>query len=322
MTVALVTGLSGVICLLYGSLATWAAMTKLWTPVYETLPREITGPVLIIPLATTVSTSMLTVGIAVGTLTLGNDPVVAVGLRPHMGVLTLVGLAVGLVAPWAALRFIRLEREGLDVAIFDLQSPPRLVLNALQRRWTQLHDERRLCYRRIRVEGLGDLEAASENPWPSGHRLGTWTRPRTLIFVLFILACASVAFIAIDAFTGSVALNRIAIGSFIIFPGALTVLAFVLVAYTVTAQEQRNAELLRRAYSAAHERLDSEKMAHQQAPSDMTKKMGDNAAGCVALPAGASVAVLDVEAAVSGRIERMSRLQLLVHATSKGRSWR
>lgn len=325
ISVAAVIVVSGLLCLLAGPLAFWTAITKSRTPIYETLPRETTGPVLVIPVATTVSTSLLTVGVAVGTLTFGDNPVVAVELRSYMGILSAVGLVIGLLAPMAAVQVIRLEREGVEVAIFDPHAPPQKVLDALPPRWEQLRDAKRRWYAARRRAALGELENAPAFAWPTGPYGSKATRPKTLIASLTVLGGLGGVLISLATFFTSTVISWLALGSFVVLPGALTGLAVVLVAYTLTAQEQRTAGLLRRAHTLATARVAEQAAANRGArirPQRRTALTGQRRGRRADTPSEGLVAAGAIELAVDARIKRMTRIELLAHAVARDRPWR
>lgn len=244
---------AAIVC--FGPAAAWANLAKRRTPSYEQLPRATTSAIFVLLLATAVSTSLLTVGVAVASLTFGDESPYPSTLRPYMLLLCAMAVAIGLLAPWVALQSVRLESDGSSVAIFDPTVPEELILASVDRRWRLLINRKRYLYPDCRMRFLGSVSEPPATAWPSSWGgAGRW-RPRVLFSVL---AC-SVALAGLGVAVGVLAASRlgdvVGVTAFVLLPGLLMMLAAVTAAYALLLEEQNAAALLRRARGAARERM-------------------------------------------------------------------
>ena len=304
--IAAIAGLALVLSVVYMPAALWVVVTRSGRSVYETMPREMSGPVLVVPIATTVSTSFLSVGVAVGTLTFGDSPAVDPGSRRYWGALCLVGFVIGIFVPWLVAHLIRLERAGADVAILDSAVPAPLVHSAIERRWDQLVQMKRYWYPNRRLRALGVLIGPAADPGRTGKRGGVVSHLNLLIAGLAITNVVCVGVLTLESKVDLSAASWIAVIALVVLPGSLAALAVALIGFTLTAQEQKTATRLRMALVLA---------AGRAAPVVADRVVDREAAG-------RQLDVAAVEVAVRERLKLMSRAELLSVAFAKGRSWR
>jgi hypothetical protein len=224
-------------------------------PLIERLPRHLSAPTLVLPLASTFSGTVLTLSVLLFSLTLGDDPAVATTWRLHAGMFGVLAIAGGCFGPVAAFKMIQEEYDGLDAPIFDSKAEPERVRAAVAERWDELASRRRIFLRQSRLRALADLSTdASARAWPRNWKGMKVLRPAWVYatFTAIIAITFSSAFI-IDQFTNATTatMRTLVIALMAVGIAATVSLAMVLSAHTRLQGEQGRADMLRAAYHRA-----------------------------------------------------------------------
>jgi hypothetical protein len=240
----------------------WARIRAGRRTLADVLPAELWASALVLPLATTGASAMLSVGLTLLGLTLGASPVLTADWRPVGAGLLLCAFMVGAGAPIIAALRIYSESHGEQSALFDPAARTDTVARTLTRRWEELRSRRRYWLAARRVAALGDEVSPSEDAWPSRwNGRSAALRPGRVVSMLAGLLVATVAGVFLTDAAGP---PWIAYGCAVAFGGLLPATAIVLQCYATLAREQGEADLLRRAAESLHERV----AAQRAEPSD------------------------------------------------------
>lgn len=213
----------------------------------ELLPAELWAQLFVLPIATVAVSALSSAALTMGSLTVGEAPVLDTGWRVYALLALLLSASIAVIVPvGAAYRAVRQRAED-EVRIFDDTVPDELHGTAMQDQWRELRTRPRWWLSDRRIGALGTELLEPSRAWPSRWRS---TGGCVLLAPVAVLSCLSVAAIAglLVALAGGLPGELRFVGG-IVGLLALPGLAASVDVYRLLLIEQSRADVLRAARS-------------------------------------------------------------------------
>lgn len=229
----------------------------------DLLPADLWAGLLVLPIATVTVSALSSAALTVGSLTIGDDPVLGAAWRVYALLFLIFAALIAVLVPTAAAYRTVRQRAEDEVRVFDDTVPDDDHARALEGQWSQLCDRPRWWLPARRLRALGTLSTEPPRAWPTRWRRAggsIWLTPTTVMSGLVTAALVGAATAMLEALPEWPRL----VGG-LMFLLALPALAVLVEVYRRLLIEQSRSQVLRAALSQ-RERLIATRRLAQAGP--------------------------------------------------------